>query len=90
MNALHKVGFSHTPFEASWENSETSTDPVAYMTELKQKPGKAIAVLGSSNLCVTLLGRHGLLDELRIMVNPIALGAGNPLFAGLKVGNNSI
>lgn len=83
MNALHKVGFSHTPFEASWENSETSTDPVAYMTELKQKPGKAIAVLGSSNLCVTLL-EHGLLDELRIMVNPAALGVGNSLFAGLK------
>lgn len=83
MNALHKVAFSRTPFEASWENSETSTDPVAYMTELKQKPGKAIAVLGSSGLCATLL-EHGLLDELRIMVNPVALGKGTSLFAGLK------
>ncbi len=26
----------------------------------------------------------GLLDELRIMVNPIVLGAGTPLFLGLK------
>lgn len=83
MSALHKVAFSRTPFETSWENSETSTDPVAYLTELKQKPGKAIAVLGSSDLCITLL-EHGLLDELRIMVNPVVLGKGSPLFAGLK------
>lgn len=83
MNALHKVAFAHTTFETGWENSEISTDPISFMTELKQKPGKAVAVLGSSNLCVTLL-EHGLLDELRIMVNPVAIGKGTPLFAGIK------
>lgn len=45
--------------------------------------GKDIAVLGSSNLCVTLL-ELGLLDELRIMINPVVIGKGTPLFHGLK------
>ena len=82
MNALRKVAFSHTAFKTSWENSEVSTDPISYIRTLKQEQGKAIAVLGSSNLSVTLL-EHGLLDELRVMVNPVVLGAGTPLFTGL-------
>jgi dihydrofolate reductase len=53
------------------------------MTALKNQQGKDIAVLGSSNLCVTLL-EHGLLDELRIMVNPVVLGSGTSLFTGLQ------
>jgi dihydrofolate reductase len=82
MNALHKVVFTHTPFTADWKNSEVSTDPVTFMTELKNQPGKAVAVLGSPNLSLTLL-EHGLLDELRIMINPVVLGSGSTLFAGL-------
>lgn len=53
------------------------------MQDLKQKSDKDIAVLGSNNLCVTLLEK-GLLDELRIMVNPVVIGKGTRLFEGLK------
>lgn len=49
---------------------------------LKADGEKPIAVLGSSNLCVTLL-KLGLLDELRIMVNPVVIGKGTRLFEGL-------
>lgn len=87
MNALPKLVFSHEQLVADWGHTETSTDVVTRITALKQQPGKAIAVLGSSNLCVTLL-REGLLDELRLMVNPVVLGEGTALFAGLGKRHN--
>jgi dihydrofolate reductase len=64
-----------------WHNVESSTNVVEKMRELKDAPGKDIAVLASSNLCLTLL-EEGLLDEIRIMVNPLVIGKGTPLFDG--------
>ena len=48
---------------------------------LKGLPGKDIAIFGSSTLTIDLL-ELGLVDELRLMVNPIILGRGLALFAG--------
>jgi len=48
-----------------------------------EEQGKSIAVLGSNNLCVTLLELN-LLDEMRIMINPVAIGKGTSLFQGIK------
>ena len=69
MNALPKIVFSHSPRKANWQNTKTyNEDIVPVVKDLKQHSGKAIAVFGSSNLCLTLL-KHRLLGELRIMVN---------------------
>ena len=81
MNSLHKVVFSHNPIRSDWQNVESSTDVVKKMQELKSAPGKDIAVFGSSNLSITLI-EEGLLDEIRIMINPIIIGKGTPLFDG--------
>lgn len=81
MNSFKKVVFSHHPITTDWQNVESSTNVVEKMRELKNAPGKDIAVLASSNLCLTLI-EEGLLDEIRIMVNPIVLGKGTPLFDG--------
>ena len=54
-----------------------------YFHNLKKQPGKAIIVLASSNLCLSLL-KLGLLDEVRVMINPVVIGRGTPLFAGSK------
>jgi dihydrofolate reductase len=43
-----------------------------------------ILALGSSKLCVHLLEAQ-LVDEIRLMVNPVLLGSGHPLFAGLHM-----
>lgn len=83
MNGYRKVVFTTSPIEGSWNNVEISNDVVGKMTELRKEPGgKDIAVLGSSNLCVTLL-REGLLDELRIMINPLVIEDGTLLFDGI-------
>lgn len=50
--------------------------------QLKQLSGKDIAIFGSNDLATSFL-RMGLIDELRIMVNPVILGNGNPLFRGM-------
>jgi dihydrofolate reductase len=80
MNGLPKLVVSRTLREADWANTRIIDDDVAgELTKLKQQPGKDIAVFGSSDLTVSLLGL-GLVDELRIMVAPVVLGAGRSLF----------
>jgi dihydrofolate reductase len=51
--------------------------------ELKKETGGDIILLASSNLCVSLI-EWGLLDEVRIMINPIVIGKGTSLFQGIK------
>ena len=80
MNTLSKLVVSRTLDRADWANTRIVKDDVAAeLTRLKQQPGKDIAVFGSSDLVVSLLGM-GLVDELRIMVHPVVLGAGRSLF----------
>lgn len=84
MNSLPKIVFSRSLKSADWQNSELHTGNVAeVITALKRQAGKDIAVFGSSNLCLSLI-EAGVLDELRIMVNPLVLGSGSRLFEGLK------
>jgi dihydrofolate reductase len=83
MNETQKIVVSHAPFTAEWNNTTVLTNNIASrVKKLKSLPGNDMAILGSNNLCVTLM-EAGLVDEFRIMVNPIALGRGNSLFTGL-------
>jgi len=80
MNSLNKIVVSRTLGEATWANTRlVKDDVVGELTRLKQRPGKDMVVMGSSNLTVNLL-RAGLVDELRIMVMPVVLGDGHSLF----------
>ena len=83
MNSYEKIVFSKTPLKTDWENVQAyKDDVVSVISTLKQQAGKNIAVLASSNLCLTLI-REGLLEEVRLMVNPVVLGKGTSLFTGL-------
>jgi dihydrofolate reductase len=84
MNSLPKIVFSKTLAKADWENTKLVQDNfVEAISKLKQEAGRDIAIFGSSDLTVTLM-EHGLVDEYRIMVNPVVLGGGNTLFKGIK------
>jgi dihydrofolate reductase len=83
MNTISKVVFSSTLDTADWQNTTLVDGNVAAtVTELKQQPGKDLALFGSPGLTVSLL-EQGLVDELRVMVHPVLLGAGKSLFKGL-------
>jgi dihydrofolate reductase len=88
INTMDKVVFSRTlPSVREREHWKS----VRLLREVKQEEIKRlkrdarhdIGVFGSNNLATDLLGK-GLIDELRIMVNPVAIGNGNALFNGLK------
>lgn len=83
MNSLPKVVFSRTLQKADWNNSRLIKDNLAEeILKMKQQPGKELALLGSADLLATLI-QLDLIDEHRIMVNPIVLGKGTPLFKGI-------
>jgi dihydrofolate reductase len=78
MNGISKVVVSRTLDSADWANTRI-VRTLDELTALKQKSGRDMAVFGSSDLTVSLL-RARLIDELRIMVNPVVIGAGKSLF----------
>ncbi len=83
MNSTPKIVFSHTLRDAKWENTRlVKGDLAAEVTRLKAQPGKDMIIFGSSDLAVSFL-EHGLLDECRIMINPVVLGQGKSLFTGI-------
>jgi dihydrofolate reductase len=63
-----------------------STDAGAFVRELKAQPGKGICVMSGGDLATSLLAA-GVVDEVRLNVHPILLGAGVPLFrdAGRRI-----
>jgi dihydrofolate reductase len=80
MNGISKIVVSRTLDKAAWSNTRLIKDDVTEgLTKLKEQPGKHIAIFGSSALTVSLL-HQGLLDELRVVVNPIVIGGGKSLF----------
>ncbi len=52
------------------------------ISKQKIQPGKDLAIFGSSDLALPLI-QHDLIDEYRIIVNPIVLGKGKRLFQGI-------
>ncbi|WP_446220069.1 dihydrofolate reductase family protein [Micromonospora sp. IBHARD004] len=79
MNGLSKIVVSRSLDKAEWASKQLVKGGVAeQINELKRQPGKDIAILGSPSLTVSLL-QLGLVDELRIMVTPVALGDGRSL-----------
>jgi dihydrofolate reductase len=83
MNERRKVVVSHASFDPGWDKVTVISDDVAgEIRRLKEGPGQNIIILGSNNLCVSLM-QEGLIDEFQILVNPVVLGAGTSLFEGL-------
>jgi dihydrofolate reductase len=87
MNAIPKTVFSTTlsdiPDAPHWKNVTVrqSIDP-EQIQAMKAQAGKDLAIFGSGTI-VQQLTNLGLIDEYRIMVNPVILGKGKLLFAGV-------
>ena len=84
MNNTPKFVVSTTLSSADWQNSTlingTGDDVAEQIRQLKQQPGRNIGMSGSSTLVSWLL-RHGLLDQLDLLVFPVVIGGGKRLFS---------
>jgi dihydrofolate reductase len=84
MNSIPKAVFSNSLNKVEWENTRLVKGNYAEeVLTLKEQPGKDIAVFGSSDLAVALIESQ-LIDEFRIMINPVVLGGGKPILHGIK------
>ena len=84
MNTKPKLVFSTTLEQASWSNTTIMAgEAVDHIGTMKTAPGGDLLVLGSAHLTAHFAAA-GVLDELRIMVCPIALGQGRSLVEDLK------
>src|SRR5262249_14605039 len=72
---------SLSPHAASWAEAYIARgDLAAEITALKQQAGKDILAHGGAGFARSLV-RLGLIDEYRLLVHPVVLGQGLPLFA---------
>ncbi len=80
MNSKAKYVVSSTLHDPAWTNTTVLRGEVVdEVSALKQQLAGDIVVAGSFQLVHTLL-EHDLVDELRLMIYPVALGAGARLF----------
>jgi len=80
LNSLPKYVVSSTLEDPKWTNSTVlKGDVVSEVSKLKQELNGEIVVYASTQLVHTLI-EHDLVDELRLMIYPVVLGAGERLF----------
>jgi dihydrofolate reductase len=83
MNNTPKVVFSKTLAKAEWKESRIARGDLSEeIAGLRSEPGKDIMAHGGARF-VQALSRQGLIDEYRLVVRPVALGSGMPLFKDL-------
>ena len=76
------IVLSKTLDKVAWKTSRIVRD-VEEIRKMKQQPGKDMYAVGGATLVSSLIN-HGLIDELRLMVNPLILGGGKALFKDVK------
>jgi dihydrofolate reductase len=83
MNNADKIVFSRTLQKADWNNTRLIRDNmIEEVQRLKQTGKKDNTVLGSGSI-ITQLAEQNLIDSYEIMIDPVAIGSGTPLFNGI-------
>ncbi|HET8840120.1 MAG TPA: dihydrofolate reductase family protein [Ktedonobacteraceae bacterium] len=84
LNSMHKIVFSKTLENADWSDTRIFKEVVpAEIEQLKHEPGRDMVIYGSASLISTLTNL-GLIDEYQLLVHPVVLGGGKPLFQDIK------
>jgi dihydrofolate reductase len=81
----HKIVFTgtidkSTPIPGGWNNTDVAKGKlVDEIDQLKNQNGKDIIVYGGATFVSSLI-KAGLIDEFHLLVNPVAIGSGLPIF----------
>lgn len=85
INPLPKIVFSKTLQHVSWNTTVMKAVVPEEISKMKSEPGGNIILGGGAALAKTFI-QNGLVDEIQLMVQPVAIGAGKPLFQGIDAG----
>ena len=84
MNQCEKIVFSRSLHKVEWNNTRlVNTDMIEAIKQLKKGTGNDLTILGSGSI-ITQCAEAGLIDEYEIMLDPVAIGNGTPIFNGIK------
>jgi dihydrofolate reductase len=92
---IENIVISRTLKQADYPRIRIESDPVKLVRELRNKPGKDIAIFGGGELFRSLLAA-GLVDRIEMSLIPVLLGGGIPLLpppagrAKLKLRNQRV
>ena len=88
LNQVEKYVLSSTMEDPEWEHSTVMDgDLRGEVRALKERPGGNLGVTGSISVCHDLI-EAGLVDEYRLLVYPVVVGAGRRLFRAGSSGAN--
>lgn len=83
LNGIPKIVFSQTLKSAPWgdwdEAKIIKTSAAKEIAKLKRRSGKHMVIWGSISVAQSLI-QEGLIDEYRLVICPVVLGSGRPLF----------
>ncbi len=81
---IDKIVFSKTRDKTTWRNSKLLNDIVpGEINKLKEEDGKDMVIFGSGTI-VEQMANLDLIDEYRLLVNPVILGQGKPMFKNVN------
>ncbi len=83
MNNTEKIVFSKTMKNAEWKNTRVVNGNLIEEVKKLKKGSKDITILGSGSIA-TQLADAGLIDAYLVMIDPVAIGSGTPIFNGLQ------
>ncbi len=83
MNNKEKIVFSKTLLSADWKNTRVCNNLIEDVKKLKKEAKSNMTILGSGSI-ITQLAEAGLIDAYQIMIDPIAIESGTPIFNGIK------
>ncbi|GHO63747.1 hypothetical protein KSC_026390 [Ktedonobacter sp. SOSP1-52] len=84
VNTMRKIVFSKTLKNAEWNNSRLIQEILPEeIRSMKQEPGRDIVIYGSLSI-VRVLMQFDLIDEYQLLVHPVVLGSGKPLWSDVK------
>ena len=82
LNPMHKVVFSKTLKNVGWNTKVVDSIIPEEILKMKSEQGKDILLGGGASIAQTFM-QHKLIDEFQLLVQPVAIGIGKPLFNGI-------
>ncbi|ANE50744.1 dihydrofolate reductase family protein [Flavisolibacter tropicus] len=82
MNKAEKIVFSRMLKNVDWQNSRIVNDNLLVAIQVLKQQEKDMTILGSGSI-VAQLAEAGLIDTYQVMIDPVAIGKGTPLFQNM-------